>query len=184
MEYGFSCMGYEVSGSFGVKLADPRREVYAIVGDGSFLMLHSELLTSLQEGSKVNVILLDNHGFQCIHNLQRGHGSDGFGNEFRFKSAETNRLTGDYLPIDFAMVAKGLGVKSFQVHTVSELKDALAAAKNETQSVLIEVKVLPGTNTDGYESWWRVGVAEVSESTKVSSSYQEAQEKISAARPY
>ncbi len=184
MEYGFSCMGYEVSGSFGVKLADPHREVYTIVGDGSFLMLHSELLTSLQEGRKINVILLDNNGYQCIHNLQRGHGSNGFGNEFRYRSPETNRLTGSYLPIDFATVAKGLGVKSIQVHTISELQTALAAAKNESQSVLIEVKVLPGTNTDGYESWWRVGVAEVSESEKVTASYHDAEQKIKIAKPF
>jgi 3D-(3,5/4)-trihydroxycyclohexane-1,2-dione acylhydrolase (decyclizing) len=184
MEYGFSCMGYEVSGAFGVKLADPHREVYAIVGDGSFLMLHSELLTSLQEGRKINVILLDNHGYQCIHNLQRGHGSEGFGNEFRYRSPDTNRLTGSYLPIDFAMIARGMGVKSVRVDSLSALQEALAAARNETQSVLIEVKVLPGTNTEGYESWWRVGVAEVSTSEKVTASYREAQQKIGTARPY
>ncbi|WP_260405772.1 thiamine pyrophosphate-dependent enzyme, partial [Paenibacillus sp. 598K] len=92
MEYGFSCMGYEVSGAFGAKLAEPDRDVYALVGDGSYLMLHSELLTAIQEGVKLTVLLLDNHGFQCIHNLQRGHGSDGFGNEFRRRDAATGRL--------------------------------------------------------------------------------------------
>ncbi|WP_274655450.1 3D-(3,5/4)-trihydroxycyclohexane-1,2-dione acylhydrolase (decyclizing) [Paenibacillus humicola] len=185
MEYGFSCMGYEVSGSFGAKLADPHREVYALVGDGSFLMLHSELVTSLQEGRKINVVLFDNNGFQCIHGLQRGHGSDGFGNEFRYRSPETNRLTGGYLPIDFAAVAKGLGVKSFTARTLTELKEALAAAKNEPASVLIDVKVLPGTGTDNYESWWRVGVAEVSESPKVEASYRETKAIVdSAVRPY
>ncbi|WP_163853646.1 3D-(3,5/4)-trihydroxycyclohexane-1,2-dione acylhydrolase (decyclizing) [Paenibacillus elgii] len=178
MEYGFSCMGYEVSGAFGVKLADPGREVYAFVGDGSFLMLHSELLTSIQEGRKINVLLLDNHGYQCIHNLQRGHGSQGFGNEFRYRSADTNRLTGDYVPVDFSLYARALGVKTYSVRTIDELKEALKSAKEQTVSTLIEIKVLPGTNTDGYESWWRVGVAEVSESEKVHQAYDTMQQKL------
>ncbi|GLI07735.1 3D-(3,5/4)-trihydroxycyclohexane-1,2-dione hydrolase [Paenibacillus tyrfis] len=178
MEYGFSCMGYEVSGAFGVKLADPGREVYAFVGDGSFMMLHSELLTSIQEGRKINVLLLDNHGYQCIHNLQRGHGSQGFGNEFRYRSADTNRLTGDYVPVDFSLYARALGVKTFTVRTIDELKEALKSAKEQTVSTLIEIKVLPGTNTDGYESWWRVGVAEVSESVKVHQAYDTMRQKL------
>ncbi|WP_010492892.1 3D-(3,5/4)-trihydroxycyclohexane-1,2-dione acylhydrolase (decyclizing) [Paenibacillus elgii] len=178
MEYGFSCMGYEVSGAFGVKLADPGREVYAFVGDGSFLMLHSELLTSIQEGRKINVLLLNNHGYQCIHNLQRGHGSQGFGNEFRYRSADTNRLTGDYVPVDFSLYARALGVKTYSVRTIDELKEALKSAKEQTVSTLIEIKVLPGTNTDGYESWWRVGVAEVSESEKVHQAYDTMRQKL------
>ncbi|KPV56739.1 3D-(3,5/4)-trihydroxycyclohexane-1,2-dione hydrolase [Paenibacillus sp. A3] len=178
MEYGFSCMGYEVSGALGAKLADPGREVYAFVGDGSFLMLHSELLTSIQEGRKINVLLLDNHGYQCIHNLQRGHGSQGFGNEFRYRSADTDRLTGDYVPVDFSLYARALGVKTYSVRTIDELKEALKSAKEQTVSTLIEIKVLPGTNTDGYESWWRVGVAEVSESGKVHQAYDTMRQKL------
>jgi 3D-(3,5/4)-trihydroxycyclohexane-1,2-dione acylhydrolase (decyclizing) len=147
-------------------------------------MLHSELLTSIQEGRKITVILLDNHGFQCIHNLQRGHGSGGFGNEFRYRSGDTNRLNGDYLPVDFTLIAKGLGVKAYSAGTIEELLTALASAKDDARSVLIEVKVLPGTNTDGYESWWRVGVAEVSESAKVSESYQDALKKIETVKKY
>jgi 3D-(3,5/4)-trihydroxycyclohexane-1,2-dione acylhydrolase (decyclizing) len=178
MEYGFSCMGYEVSGAFGAKLANPDREVYAIVGDGSFLMLHSELLTSLQEKQKITVILLDNHGYQCIHNLQRGHGSDGFGNEFRYRSQDTNRLTGEYMPINFTGYAGSLGVKTYSVRTINELNQALILARQETISTLIEIKVVPGTNTDGYDSWWRVGVAEVSESEKVTKSYEAMKEQV------
>lgn len=173
MEYGFSCMGYEVSGAFGVKMAHPDREVYALVGDGSFLMLHSELLTSLQEGYKITVILLDNNGYQCIHNLQRGHGSDGFGNEFRYRSPESNQLNGEFMPIDFAGIAKSLGAKTYTANSISELKEALNHAKQEKTSTLIELKVLAGTNTVGYDSWWRVGVAEVSESEKVTKSYEQ-----------
>lgn len=178
MEYGFSCMGYEVSGAFGAALAEPSREVYALVGDGSYLMLHSELVTSLQEGVKMTILLFDNHGFQCIHNLQRGHGSDGFGNEFRYRSKETGRLTGGYMPIDFAMHARSLGAKAYTARTEEELREALLQAREETVTTLIEIKVLPGTNTSGYESWWRVGVPEVSGSAKVAEAYREMADQI------
>jgi 3D-(3,5/4)-trihydroxycyclohexane-1,2-dione acylhydrolase (decyclizing) len=178
MEYGFSCMGYEVTGAFGVKMAEPERDVYALVGDGSYLMLHSELVTSIQEGHKITVLLFDNHGYQCIHNLQRGHGSEGFGNEFRYRSSETNRLTGEYMTFDFAAHARSLGAKTYTVCTIAELREALEQAKKETVSTLIDIKVLPGTNTGGYESWWRVGVAEVSNSTKVQAAYEEMKAQI------
>ncbi|WNQ10315.1 3D-(3,5/4)-trihydroxycyclohexane-1,2-dione acylhydrolase (decyclizing) [Paenibacillus aurantius] len=184
MEYGFSCMGYEVSGAFGAALADPDREVYALVGDGSYLMLHSELITSLQEGRKITVLLFDNHGFQCIHNLQRGHGSDGFGNEFRYREKETGRLTGGYLPIDFAAHARSLGAASYKASTAEELRQAIADAKKENRTTLIEIPVVPGTNTDGYESWWNVGVPEVSESGKVVEAHQEMKKRIQAAKPF
>lgn len=178
MEYGFSCMGYEVSGAFGAAMAEPDREVYALVGDGSYLMLHSELVTSLQEGRKITVLLFNNHGFQCIHNLQRGHGSDGFGNEFRYREAHTNRLTGSYMPIDYAAHARSLGAKTYQAGTAEELREALRRAKEEAVAVLIEIPVLPGTNTDGYESWWNVGVPEVSASDKVVAEHAKRQRRI------
>ncbi|MEK8126600.1 3D-(3,5/4)-trihydroxycyclohexane-1,2-dione acylhydrolase (decyclizing) [Paenibacillus filicis] len=181
MEYGFSCMGYEVSGAFGAALADSDREVYAIVGDGSYLMLHSELLTSLQENRKITVLLLDNHGFQCIHNLQRGHGSKGFGNEFRFRDEANGRLSADYMPIDFAAHARSFGAKSYSVTTLEGLREALAQAKEETVSTLIDIKVLPGTGTTGYESWWRVGVPEVSNSEQVLDAHQQMKNNIQAA---
>ena len=182
MEYGFSCMGYEVPGAFGAALAEPDRDVYAIVGDGSYLMLHSELLTSIQEGRKITVLLFDNHGFQCIHNLQRAHGSDGFGNEFSFRSRESNLLDGGYVPVDFAAYARSLGAKAYTATTVEELRQALHQAKQEKVSTLIDIKVLPGTGTDGYESWWRVGVAEVAESAKVRAAYEEMQSRVARAK--
>jgi len=184
MEYGFSCMGYEVSGAFGVALAEPEREVYAFVGDGSYLMLHSELVTSLQEGRKMTVLLFDNHGFQCIHNLQRGHGSDGFGNEFRYREPSTGRYTGQPLPIDFAGHARSLGAAAYKAGTAEELRTALEQAKAETRTTLIEISVLAGTNTNGYESWWNVGVPEVSESPKVVEAHREMADRISRARAY
>lgn len=182
MEYGFSCMGYEVAGAFGAALAEPQRDVYAMVGDGSYLMMHSELVTSLQEGRKMTVLLFDNHGFQCIHNLQRSQGSDGFGNEFRFRSQDTGRLTGSYMPIDFAAHARSLGAKAYKVSTAEELKHALLAAKNETITTLIEITVVPGTNTGGYESWWNVGVPEVSVSDKVVAAHVEMKARIEAVK--
>jgi 3D-(3,5/4)-trihydroxycyclohexane-1,2-dione acylhydrolase (decyclizing) len=184
MEYGFSCMGYEVAGALGIKMAEEEQEVYTIVGDGSYLMLHSELVTSLQENKKINILLFDNHGFQCIHNLQRGQGSDGFGNEFRYRSQESNRLTGDYMPIDFAANARSMGAKGYTVHTIEELREALEKAKNETVSTLIDIKVLSGTCTTGYESWWRLGVAEVSTSEKVQNANKNMENKLSEARKY
>ncbi|GAA3412986.1 3D-(3,5/4)-trihydroxycyclohexane-1,2-dione acylhydrolase (decyclizing) [Paenibacillus hodogayensis] len=182
MEYGFSCMGYEIAGAFGAALAEPDRDVYAIVGDGSYLMLHSELLTSLQEGRKITIVLFDNHGFQCIHNLQRGHGSDGFGNEFRHRDGSTGRLTGPYMKIDFAAHARSLGAQAYRAETAEQLKQALVQAKLETVTTLIEIPVVPGTNTGGYESWWQVGVPEVSQSGKVVAAHQDMQSRIMSVR--
>ncbi|NOV01127.1 3D-(3,5/4)-trihydroxycyclohexane-1,2-dione acylhydrolase (decyclizing) [Paenibacillus planticolens] len=180
MEYGFSCMGYEIAGAFGAALAEPERDVYAIVGDGSYLMMHSELVTSLQEGCKITVLLFDNHGFQCIHNLQRSQGSDGFGNEFRYRSQATGGLTGEYMSIDFAAHARSLGAKAYTASTEKELKEALLQAKKESVTTLIEIKVVPGTNTDGYESWWNVGVPEVSVSSKVVTAHENMKARIGA----
>lgn len=179
MEYGFSCMGYEVSGAFGAALAEPERDVYAIVGDGSYLMLHSELVTSLQEGRKITVLLFNNHGYQCIHNLQREHGSDGFGNEFRYRS-ENGALSGDYMPIDFTAQALSLGAAAYKAASAEALQEALLLAKQERVSTLIEIPVLPGTNSQGYESWWNVGVPEVSPSEKVTAAHAKMKQKTDA----
>jgi len=174
VEYGFSCMGYEIAGAFGVKMAEPKKEVYSLLSDGSFLMLNSELVTSLQESLKINVIVFDNGGFQSINSLQKEHGSkNGFGNELRYRSNnKSGNLDGDYLKIDFAGVAHSLGLKSFTVKTVDELKAALSQSRKEKVSTLIDIKIEPGTQSNGYDSWWRVGVAEISENEKVKEVYQ------------
>ncbi|WP_141503005.1 3D-(3,5/4)-trihydroxycyclohexane-1,2-dione acylhydrolase (decyclizing) [Paenibacillus luteus] len=182
MEYGFSCMGYEVSGAFGAALAEPEKNVYAILGDGSYLMLHSELVTSIQEGRKFTVLLLDNHGYQCIHNLQRGHGSDGFGNEFRFRTEKAGGLKGQYMPIDFSAHARSMGAATYKATTAEELREALLLAKDEKGTTLIEIPVVPGTNTSGYESWWNVGVPEVSVSDKVVEAHKEMKQNIDAVK--
>ncbi|KJR46186.1 Epi-inositol hydrolase [Desulfosporosinus sp. I2] len=167
MEYGFSCMGYEITGALGVKMAEPDKEVYCMVGDGSYLMLHSELVTSIQERRKINVLLFDNNGFGCINNLQQSQGIPSFGTDFRFRSAETGRLTGEVMPIDFAANARSYGAKTYTATTVDELKSALEKSRQDSVSTLIDIKVVPGTMTGGYESWWRVGVPEVAQRVAV-----------------
>jgi 3D-(3,5/4)-trihydroxycyclohexane-1,2-dione acylhydrolase (decyclizing) len=184
LEYGFSCMGYEVPGAMGAKLANPEREVYAFLGDGGYLMAHTELYTSIQEGIKINILLFDNNGFQCIHNLQRSQGIESFGNEFRRREHETGGLTGDYVPIDFAKNAESYGAKAYTVSTLEQLKEAVEQAKNETVSTLIHINVLPGTMTEGYESFWHVGVPAVSENENVQAAYQKMSEEVKKASVY
>lgn len=167
LEYGFSCMGYEVSGTLGTKLANPDVESYCFVGDGGFLMGHSDLYTSIQENIKINVLLLDNNGHQCIHNLQRSQGIHTFGTEFRSRNEAGTALLGDYVPIDFAKVAEGYGAITYRVNTKEELIAALEDAKKQTVSTLIDIKVLPGTMTEGFEGFWRVGTAQTATDSKV-----------------
>lgn len=184
LEYGFSCMGYEVAGGLGVKMASPDAEVYVIVGDGSYLMMHSELLTSLQEGYKINVIVLNNHGYQCIRNLQMAHGSKGFGNEFRRRSSESRHLDGEKLKVDFTQYANGLGAAAWHAADVQALKQCLQKAKQSSISTVITIDVLAHTMSHGYESWWRVGVAEVSQGQAVTKAHHSMKEKIKTAKMY
>ncbi|MDY7565614.1 3D-(3,5/4)-trihydroxycyclohexane-1,2-dione acylhydrolase (decyclizing) [Pseudomonas sp. RTC3] len=184
VEYGYSCMGYEVNAALGVKLAEPQREVYALVGDGSYMMLHSELATSIQERRKVNVILLDNMTFGCINNLQVEHGMDSFGTEFRFRNPETGKLDGEFVPVDFAMSAAAYGCKTYKVNTLSELEAALIDAQKQTVSTLIDIKVLPKTMIHKYLSWWRVGVAEVSTKGSTAQVFEKLNKELAKARKY
>lgn len=184
MEYGYSCMGYEVAGALGAKLAEEDKEVYSMVGDGSYLMLHSELITSIKEGKKINVLLFDNAGFGCINNLQMSNGMGSFGTEFRHRNNETGKLDGELLKIDFAKSAEGYGVKTYTVKTIDELKVAVEDSKKQKVSTLIDIKVLPKTMTDGYESWWHVGAAEVSNSSKTKNAYEDIIEHLKKARKY
>lgn len=184
LEYGYSCMGYEINAALGVKLAEPEREVYALVGDGSYQMLHSELATSIQERRKINVVLLDNMTFGCINNLQMEHGMGSFGTEFRFRNPETGKLDGDFVPVDFAMNAAAYGCKTYRVKTLEELDAALADARQQQVSTLIDIKVLPKTMIHKYLSWWRVGGAEVSTSEKIAAVSQMLKEKTAQARQY
>ena len=172
VEYGFSCMGYEVNAALGVKLAEPEREVYALVGDYAYMMLHSELPTSIAEGKKINVIVFDNMQGGCINNLEIGHGQGSYGTEFRFRNEKTGQLDGAYVPVDFAMNAASYGCKSYTAHTEEELIAAIEDAKKQKVSTLIDCKVMPKTMVHGYGDWWRVGVAQVSKSKKIHDCYE------------
>lgn len=184
MEYGYSCMGYEVSGALGVKIAEPEKEVYSMVGDGSFVMLHSELLTAVQERKKINVCVFDNASFGCINNLQTGQGNETLCTELRYRS-DDNRHKGDFLHVDYAAIARGYGAKAWTIRTEEELKKALAEAKKvKDVPVLFDIKVLPKSMTDGYGSWWRVGFAEVSNRKANKDACREQLEHIKTARKY
>lgn len=184
MEYGYSCMGYEVNAALGVKIACPEREVYSMVGDGSYMMLHSELPTSIQEGMKINILLFDNMSFGCINNLQMGNGMGSFGTEFRHRNPATGKLDGKLLQVDFAKNAESYGCKTYTVHNEEELKIAVEDAKKQTVSTLIDIKVLPKTMTNGYESWWRVGAAEAAEKESVVQAANEVRRELEKARRY
>lgn len=184
VEYGYSCMGYEINAALGVKMAAPEREVYALVGDGSYMMLHSELATSIQERRKINVVLLDNMAFGCINNLQMGNGMGSFGTEFRFRNPETGLLDGDFVPVDFAMSAAAYGCKTYRVSNAEQLRAALADARTQTVSTLIDIKVLPKTMIHGYLSWWRVGVAQVSTGGGTAQAYERQKAALAKARQY
>lgn len=184
VEYGYSCMGYEVNAALGVKMAQPDREVYVMVGDGAFMMLHSELVTSLQEGKKINVMLFDNMTNGCINNLQMEHGMDSFYTEFRFHSGDNGLQDGGLIPVDFAKIAEGYGCKTWRVTTLEELHHALEESRQSPVSTLIDIKVLPKTMVHKYLSWWRVGGAQVSQKDSIRAVADLLAERIGQARKY
>ncbi len=186
MEYGYSCMGYEVSGSLGVKLAAPDVEVYSMVGDASFVMLHSELLTALENKIKINIMLFDNNGFGCIDNLQRSQGIPKFGCELVYRGDESNRIdaSGKRLQVSYATIAKGYGCDVWTVHNSEELRKALVEAKASKKSTLIDIKVDEDSMSGSYESWWRVGTPEISEKPSVVEAYAQLQKEIKKTKKY
>ena len=163
LEYGYSCMGYEIAGGLGVKMADPSREVYVMVGDGSYLMMSSEIVTTLQEGCKLNIILLNNYGFSSIGGLSQALGSGGFGTDYRARSSESGQLDGARLEVDFAANAESLGAHVIRATTRDDLQRALKEARQEQRTTVIVIEVDKEVRVPGYESWWDVPVAEVSE---------------------
>jgi 3D-(3,5/4)-trihydroxycyclohexane-1,2-dione acylhydrolase (decyclizing) len=173
LEYGYSCMGYEIAGGLGVKMAAPDREVYVMIGDGSWLMMSGEVATSVQEGFKLTIVLLDNHGFQSIGGLSKAIGSRGFGTRYRFRNARTGHLDGQPLPLDFAASARGLGAHVLTARDVPELKAALAAARRQTKTTVIVIETDMEKRAPGYESWWDVPVAAVSKSASVQAARKE-----------
>jgi len=170
LEYGYSCMGYEIAGGLGVKLADPSREVYVLVGDGSYLMMSQEIATAIQEGVKINIILLDNHGFSSIGGLSRACGSGGFGTEYRYR---TDGLKGKIQAIDFVANAASLGARAERATTREELAQSIASCKQANGVSVIVVETDYHDRVPGYESWWDVAVAEVSASEPVQQAYRD-----------
>jgi len=167
MEYGYSCMGYEIPGAMGAKMADPNREVYAFVGDGTYQMLPSEIATSVQEGVKITVVLVDNHGFASIGALSRSLGSKGFGAGYRMRSQASGLLDGEPLVVDFEANARSMGAHTIKAASLAEFKQALQTAKTIDRTTVILVETDPTVGVPGYESWWDVAVAEVSEMESV-----------------
>jgi 3D-(3,5/4)-trihydroxycyclohexane-1,2-dione acylhydrolase (decyclizing) len=162
LEYGYSCMGYEIAGGLGVKMADPSREVFVMVGDGSYLMLHTEIVTSIQEGQKLIIVLLDNSGFGCIRGLQMANGTPSFGNELRFRDDATGQIDGPVVPVDFVGNAQSLGARAVAAGNETELREALRQARSADRTTLIAVAVSIDDTVPGFGSWWDVPVAEVS----------------------
>ncbi len=178
LEYGYSCMGYEIAGGLGVKMADPAREVYVLVGDGSYLMMAQEIVTSLQEGYKLNIVLLDNHGFSSIGGLSRSCGNEGMGTNYRYRSGE--KYDGDVVPVDFAANAASLGAWTMRVSTGDEFKAALALGRRQTRTAVVVIETSYDERVPGYDSWWDVAVAEVSQRDSVKDArrkYDEARKK-------
>ena len=180
VEYGYSCMGYEIAGGLGVKMADPNREVYVMVGDGSYLMMSSEISTSIQEGYKLTILVLDNHGFSSIGGLSQSLGSGGFGTDYRFRDPETGQLDGEHVKVDFAANAQSMGAHAIRTVTRDDLQNALEEARRMDRTTVIVVEVDKEMRVPGYESWWDVPVAEVSEVESVRSAreqYEKASKK-------
>jgi 3D-(3,5/4)-trihydroxycyclohexane-1,2-dione acylhydrolase (decyclizing) len=178
LEYGYSCMGYEIAGGLGIKMAAPDREVYVMVGDGSYLMMAQEIVTAVQEGIKLNIVLLDNHGFSSIGGLSRACGNRGMGTRYVYRKGDS--YAGEVLPVDFAANAASLGARAVRVKTREELKACLLEARKETRTTVTVVETARDQQVPGYESWWDVPIAEVSEVDSVRAarkSYESAREK-------
>jgi len=191
VEFAYSCMGYEIAAGLGIKCVDPEREVYVIQGDGGYLMMHTEIVTSLMEDKKIVILLFDSEGFNSINGLATafgsegfGKGSKGFGNELRDRDPDTDKLIGPFHQIDYAANARSYGAIAYTVESLEELKEALQKAKGEKKTTLIHLKIERFSQSDNYESWWRVGVAEVSTMEKVKEAYKEMQENLKTARKY
>ena len=189
VEYGYSCMGYEIAGGLGVKMAAPEREVYVMVGDGSYLMMNAEIVTSIQEDKKLTIVLVDNSGFSSIGALSRSVGAQGFGTQYRRRKngsigLDTETHPGEVLPVDLASNAESLGAYVVRTKSVGELKGALAEAKDVDRTVVVHIAVDRYEGVPDYESFWDVPVAEVSEMETVREAYEEYAENKKAERRY
>jgi 3D-(3,5/4)-trihydroxycyclohexane-1,2-dione acylhydrolase (decyclizing) len=171
LEYGYSCMGYEIAGGLGAKMADPSREVYVMVGDGSYLMMSQEIVTSIQEGYKLTIILINNNGFASIGGLSASLGTQGFGTDYKFRNENTGQLDGKFLPVDLATNAESLGAIVLHTKDIDSFKKALTDAKQNDRTTVIYIETDKEQRVDGY-AWWEVPVAEVSTIDSVKDSYE------------
>ncbi len=183
LEYGYSCMGYEIAGGLGAKMASPDSEIYVLVGDGSYLMMSQEIVTSIQERKKLTIVLLNNDGYASIGGLSASLGSEGFGTYYRYRNEKTNQLDGGLLPIDYAANAASMGAHVIKASNVGELKGALKMAKSIDHTTLIYIEVDRKKGVPGF-AWWDVAVAEISQKTAVDESYQSYQENKKAQKYY
>jgi 3D-(3,5/4)-trihydroxycyclohexane-1,2-dione acylhydrolase (decyclizing) len=188
VEYGYSCMGYEIAGGLGAKMAAPEREVYVMVGDGSYLMLNGELVTSIQERYKLTVVLVDNSGFASIGSLSEAVGSDGFGTHYRYgengsPGFQSEEAAGEPLPVDLAANAESLGAYVIRTRTIPELRDALERAKDVDETVVIYIRTNRETVPD-FESQWDVPIAEISEMDTVRAAREGYEAQKEAERRY
>ena len=180
LEYGYSCMGYEIAGGLGVKMANPDGQVYVLVGDGSYLMMAQEIVTSLQEGYKLNIVLLDNHGFSSIGGLSRSCGNEGMGTNYRYR--RDGKYDGDLLPVDFVSNAASLGAWATRARTRDELSSALAEGRQHPRTSVVVVETCYEERVPGYESWWDVAIAEVSEREPVRAARKKYEESLKKER--
>lgn len=182
VEYGYSCMGYEIGASMGVKMADPDHEEYTVIGDSGFQMLNSELGTIMQERVKTNILVFDNCGFGCINNLEMSHGIGSLATEFRYTDGK--KPCGDLVPTNYAKIGEGYGMKTYTCKSVEELRDAILDSRKQTIACLFDLKIVPKTMTDGYGSWWNVGLANTSKNEAVNEACRDLYEHRAEARKY
>ena len=182
VEYGFSCMGYEIPGGLGVKLAEPEREVVVMIGDGTYLMMNSEIVTAVAEGLQLTIVIMDNHGYQCILGLQRACGVADLGNELRFRDTKRGTLTGDYVPIDFVKHAEAMGAKATLAATPAEVTAAVRAAREHPGVSVVVIPLDPDKRMPGMGTWWDVPIAEISTAENTQQTREQYEAKTRAQR--
>ena len=182
VEYAYSCMGYEIGASMGVKMADPDHEEYTVIGDSGFQMLNSELGAIMQNRIKTNILVFDNCGFGCINNLEMTHGVGSLATEFRYFTGK--KPDGDLVQTKYAMIGQAYGMKAYTCRSVQELRDALEDSKKQTVACLFDLKIITKTMTDGYDAWWDVGIAMTSEKESVREAAEDVRNHRAEARKY
>jgi len=172
LEYGFSCMGYEIAAGMGAKMADPSREIYVICGDGGYLMNNHEIITSIQEGVRFTILLLNNNGYASIGGLSESIGSERFGTMYKYRDENSGQLSGSFLPVDLAKNAESLGAIVIKATDKQSLEEALSQAKSNERTTVIYIETSLYRTVKGYNAWWEVPIAEVSASSSVQKAYE------------